>query len=178
MVPKGASRQMLLAAMEAAEVDQAVIISYEGKDILPDTRRDPTVLGDTSVEDYGEARQAHPDRFIWFIDSIDPQDDNYLARVERDLARGAQGIKMFPAYVETLPNDPRYRRLYDLCRERRLPIIMAFEHWNDPGWGACMRNYPEFLGTFEPVAHAYPNVRVPAHPLGLLQLGRAKRSTR
>lgn len=159
MVPKGASSQMLLAAMDAANVDKAVIISYEGKDILPDTERDPTALGDTSVEDYYRAQAAYPDRFVWFIDSIDPRDDDYICQVERDLARGAQGIKMFPAYVETLPNDPRYKRLYDLCRERQLPIIIAFEHWNNPEWGACVRNYEEFLGTFASVAEAYPDVK-------------------
>jgi len=158
MVQEGAGPEMLLEAMDAAEVDKAIIISYEGKDILPDTNRDPTALGDTSVEDYYEARRAHPDRFIWFIDSIDPGDDDYLSRVERDLERGAQGIKMFPAYVETLPDDARYRRLYDLCRERRLPIIIAFEHWNNPEWGACVRDYRAFLSTFEPVARNYPDV--------------------
>lgn len=158
MVAGGATDEMLLAAMDAAGVDKAVIISYEGKDLLPDTDRDPTALGETSIEDYYQARAAHPDRFIWFIDSIDPRDENYLDQVERDLARGARGIKMFPAYVETLPNDPRYTRLYDLCRERRLPIIIAFEHWNNPEWGACARDYGEFLGTFAPVAEAYPDV--------------------
>ena len=159
MVPQGASPEELLAAMDAAGVNRAVIISYEGKDILPDTKGDPTALGETSVEDYCQARQDHPDRFVWFIDSIDPRDEGYLARAERDLARGATGIKMFPAYVETLPNDPRYGRLYDLCRERRLPIILAFEHWNDPNWGACTRDYRKFLATFEPVAEAYGDVR-------------------
>ncbi len=71
MRPKGASAEMLLEAMDAAGVDRAVIISYEGKDILPDTGRDPTALGDTSVEDYCEAQRACPDRFIWFIDSVE-----------------------------------------------------------------------------------------------------------
>ncbi len=66
---------------------------------------------------------------------------------------------MFPAYVETLPNDPRYERLYDLCRERQLPIIIAFEHWNNPEWGACVRDYVEFLGIFTSVAEAYPDVK-------------------
>lgn len=171
MVPQGASREMLLAAMDAAGVDRAVIISYEGKDILPDTGRDPTALGDTSVEDYYEAWQAHSDRFSWFIDSIDPCDDEYLTRVEQDLDRGTQGIKMFPAYVETLPNDPRYTRLYDLCRERQLPVIVAFEHWNNPEWGACMRDYGEFLNTFEPVASAYPDVRFLLTHWGCLSWG-------
>lgn len=159
VLPEGASSEMLLAAMDAARVDKAVIISYEGKDILPDTGRDPAALGDTSIEDYYEARRAHPDRFIWFVNSIDPRDEGYLSQVEGDLARGARGIKMFPAYVETLPNDPRYTRLYDLCRERRLPIIIAFEHWNDPEWGACMRDYREFLGTFDAVAEAYSDIQ-------------------
>lgn len=157
--PRGGTKEMLLTAMETAGVDKAVIISYEGKDVLLDIGGDPTALGDTSVEDYHEAYHAYPDRFVWFIDSIDPREEDYLSRVERDLSRGAQGMKMFPGHFGTLPNDPRYGRLYDLCRERRLPIIMALEHWNDPRCASCVKDYHEFLGTFEPVAQAYPDVR-------------------
>ena len=160
-VPGGASAEMLLGAMDAAGVHKAIITSYEGKDILPDLKGDASALGDTCVEDYYAAHCAYPERLIWFIDSIDPADNNYLSTVERDLDRGAQGIgEWFPAFVGTLPNDPRYERLYDLCRERQLPMIIAFEHWR-PGWDTCtcVEDYATFLETFAEVAESYPDVK-------------------
>ena len=36
---------------------------------------------------------------------------------------------------------------------------MAFEHWNDPEWGACVRDYATFLESFAAVAKAYPDVQ-------------------
>jgi predicted TIM-barrel fold metal-dependent hydrolase len=149
--------ERLLEQMDAARVDKAILISYEGKDILPDLNYDPNLI-DVDTEYYRQAAARWPERLIWFCNSIDPSQP-YLEQVEYNLQRGAQGIKLFPAYIGTRPDDPRYDPLYELCRERNLPIIMAFERWNDPNLKACLHDYREFLGHFEGVASRYPEVQ-------------------
>lgn len=147
----------LVSQMDLAGVDRAILISYEARDIMPDLKSADDI--DVDKEYFISAWQKHPDRFVWFTDHIDPKVEGYMAAVERDVERGATGIKLFPAYVDVLPDDPRFLPLYEFCARRKLPIIMAFERWNDPRLGAYVRDYAEFLGHFEPIARDFPTVR-------------------
>jgi predicted TIM-barrel fold metal-dependent hydrolase len=149
--------EMLIGLMDGAGVDKAILISYEPQDILPDLGGDPLKV-DVDKGYFIGAYRRYPGRFIWFSDGVDPRKRDWMERVEEDIDRGVRGIKMFPAYVSTLPGDPRYDRLYRRCADLGLPIIMAFERWNDPGLGACMRDYRRFLRKFEPVAERFSNV--------------------
>jgi len=149
--------EMLVNLMEDAGVDRAILISYEPNDILPDLDGDPLRI-DVDKEYFIGAYERYPEKFIWFTDGIDPNRKDWMEEVEEDIERGAKGIKMFPAYVSTLPSDTRYDPLYRRCADLGLPIIMAFERWNDPNLGACIRDYGKFLSKFEPIAERYGNV--------------------
>lgn len=149
--------ERLISEMEVAGVDKAILISYEGKDILPDLE-EYSIQIDVDKEFFRQAYLRHPDRFIWFTDHIDLAEEDYMQKVELDVRSGARGIKLFPAYRGYLPNDPRYDALYKRCADLGLPVIMAFERWNDPKLKACMKDYDEFLECFEPVARRFRDV--------------------
>lgn len=148
--------ERLVSEMSTAGVDKAVLISYEGKDILPDL--DVVTSIDVDKAYFIQAYRRYPDRFIWFTDHVDPADRDYVKGVEEDVGKGAKGIKLFPAYVGTLPGDPRYDVLYRRCADLGLPIIMAWERWNDPRLKAYMKDYDQFLERFKPVAEKFENV--------------------
>jgi len=113
-----------------------------------------------------------------------------MKEVEENIQRGAKGIKMFPAvsgYVPdvprrtgTLPSDTRYNVLYKKCGELGLPIIMAFEQWNDPTLAAYIgQDYDEFLRHFEPVAKKFENTQFLLTHWGCFNVGaRAEKSSR
>jgi predicted TIM-barrel fold metal-dependent hydrolase len=160
--------ERLVDDMKRAGVDKAILISYEPKDILPSVGWNPAFM-DVDKEYFIQAYLKYPDKFIWYTDHINPANKDYIKEVEKDVERGAKGIKMFPAVspsvpnepkkTGTLPDDPRYNVLYKKCGELGLPIIMAFEHWNDPTLGAYIgQDYDKFLSHVEPVAKNFENV--------------------
>ena len=169
------SAELLLDEMNYAGVDKCFLISYTAEDIWPDlgdTWDDPAINRITKEYFLDALAAADHDRFIWFTDHINPDRPGYLDRIREDLDAGAVGLKLFPAYTGHWPSDPGLCKVYELCAERDVPIIMAWERWNDPRLRACVSDYQEFLDLFDPVARDFPSVKIPADPLGLLHLGR------
>ena len=156
------SAELLLDEMNYAGVDKCFLISYTAEDIWPDlgdTWNDPSVNRITKEYFTDAIAAADHDRFIWFTDHINPDRPGYLDRIREDLDAGAVGLKIFPAYTGHWPSDPGLRKVYELCAERDVPIIMAWERWNDPRLRACVSDYEEFLGLFDPVARDFPTVK-------------------
>ena len=139
---------LLVAEMDDAGVDRAILISYDAENIHLDLEGDLSNF-DGDKDYFTAGVREFPDRLIWYTDHIDPKKQDYMLEVEKDIAAGAQGIKLFPAYQDVLPWDERFFPLYQTCTDRNLPIIMAFEHWNTPRSKACMTDYAAFLKGFE-----------------------------
>jgi len=155
------SAELLLDEMDYAGVDKCFFISYTAEDIWPDLGdawNDPAANRITK-EYFLDALPGNTDRLIWFTDHITPDRPGYLDRIREDLDAGAVGLKIFPAYRGHLPSDPGLRKVYEICAERDVPIIMAWERWNDPRLRACVSDYQEFLDLFEPVARDFPTVK-------------------
>jgi len=62
------------------------------------------------------------DRFICF-GSVHPYDSRVEAKLDRQVALGARGVKVHPATQMIRPDNPRAMRLYQLCGARNLPVL-------------------------------------------------------
>ena len=155
------SAELLLDEMDYAGVDKCFFISYSAEDIWPDLGDawDDPAANRITKQYFLDALEGNTDRLIWFTDHINPDRPGYLDRIRADLDAGAVGLKLFPAYTGHWPSDDGLRKVYELCAERDVPIIMAWERWNDPRLRACVSDYQEFLDLFEPVARDFPSVR-------------------
>ena len=155
------SAELLLDEMDYAGVDKCFFISYSAEDIWPDLGDawDDPAANRITKQYFLDALEGNTDRLIWFTDHINPDRPGYLDRIRADLDAGAVGLKLFPAYTGHWPSDDGLRKVYELCAERDVPIIMAWERWNDPRLRACVSDYQEFLDLFEPVARDFPTVR-------------------
>jgi predicted TIM-barrel fold metal-dependent hydrolase len=131
----GASAPDLLRQMDEAGIDKAFIISYTPVDVMahyPPDKRDHmvAVFQHYLTKDYFvRAWAEHPNRFVWFADSIDPRVPGYVERAAQDLDRGAAGLKLLPLFVDTEMGDPRWRPIFDLLHERRRPCIIDLSWW-------------------------------------------------
>ncbi len=128
-----ATVEAALVAMERGGVDKAFLISYAADDIAVQIRQrgvKPESLRDVISKRYQfQAFRAHPKRFYWFTDHIDPLRKSYLDDLRRDFDDGASGIKMLPWFHGVLPDHAYYRRVYELCRKRRKPVILDLSWW-------------------------------------------------
>ena len=131
----GAGGPDLIRQMDEAGIHKAVLISYTPIDVMahyhPD-RRDHmiAVFQHYLTRDYFiQTWERHPDRFIWFADSIDPRVPGYVERAVRDLDRGAAGLKLLPLFVDTEMGSPAWRPIFDLLRERQRPCIIDLSWW-------------------------------------------------
>jgi predicted TIM-barrel fold metal-dependent hydrolase len=93
---------LLVAEMDHAGVDQALLISYDADD----TRVAAESVG-FGMEDFAGGRKhalrqiaKHPDRLLWIsVVKGPPLTADPVARVTADLAAGAVGFKMFPPFL-------------------------------------------------------------------------------
>lgn len=109
------SMELLLKEMDAAGVDQGVVVGrYSG------------FLGSVSNEDVKAVVDAHPTRFIG-IASIDPRDRRKaVATIDQAIKDGFKGVNIEPgSYPEPMHTDDR--RLYPIyahCEDKGLPVLM------------------------------------------------------
>ncbi len=68
---------------------------------------------------------AATDGFYLPFASIDPMTDaDPPALLERYIAQGVRGLKLYPSYQFWYPNDPVAYPLYELCRDAGIPVLM------------------------------------------------------
>jgi hypothetical protein len=93
---------------------------------------------------------AHPGHFLRFS-TADAASPDAVHVIEADLRSGAIGIgeQKFGVAVDS----PEMRRLYDVARAFRVPILIHFEHGK----------YNLGIQNFEPVLRAYPDVTFIGH---------------
>lgn len=94
--------------------------------------------------------KEHPGHYFWFA-TADAALPDAAAQIERGIDAGAVGIgeQKFGEPVD----GPQMRRLYDVARDRRVPILIHFEH----------ATYNLGIENFEKVLRAYPTVNFIGH---------------
>jgi predicted TIM-barrel fold metal-dependent hydrolase len=120
---------LLVEHMDAVGVDKTFLISYDAED----TRWSSEQRG-FSLEDFAGGRkytllgvrQFH-DRFWWFNTLKSPRVYPTLELIERDLADGVAGFKLFPAFVGATLDDDAWRAVFTRIAERQSRLLISFE---------------------------------------------------
>ena len=108
---------MLLAAMDAAGVDRALLSAWHG----------PTgeLIGN---DDVAALVARHPDRFAGLatVDLARPMDA--VREIRRRADEGFVGVRVVPWLWNLPPNDPRYAPVYVACVDAGLPFCTQIGH--------------------------------------------------
>jgi len=178
----GAGGDDLLRQMDEAGIDKAVLLSYTPVDVMahyPPERRDHMVatFQHYLTRDYFiKTWRAHPDRFFWFADSIDPRVPGYVERAAHDLEIGADGLKLLPLFVDTEMGDERWVPIFELLKETGKPCIIdlswwyANNEWFCPSVYGKFDSYTEYVGGMCRLAGEFPEVRVQLAHYGTVRL--------
>jgi predicted TIM-barrel fold metal-dependent hydrolase len=123
------SGDLLVAEMDRAGVDLAILIGYDGYDFVQFMERfgsDPgDFMGGRAYTRGWAAR--HPDRLKYVTTLRAPHSWPALELVQQELAAGAIGVKIFPAYLQMRPDEPPIRAVFDLLDESGAGAIFGLE---------------------------------------------------
>ncbi len=165
------SGETLIAEMAAAGIDRAFMITYTAEDIKPQFDAQGTPVEEVapvySREHALDTWRAHRDRLFWFTDSVDPNRPGYLDDLKADLDAGAVGVKLLPVFMGMLPDNPGFRPVYELCRERNVPIILDTSFWylgryplhSTPQHQRTIRTYEQYAALMSPMFDEFSAVR-------------------
>ena len=110
----GSTPEALLAAMDAAGVDHAVLQAEWSSG-------DYRALNDEVVDVVRE----YPDRFTGYCTVNPGTDDDMVAVVEREITeRGMRGVNLQPFAYRLKANDKRFYPLYQKCQELGVPVTI------------------------------------------------------
>jgi predicted TIM-barrel fold metal-dependent hydrolase len=176
----------LLAEMDDVGVERAAILPIEIA--LP--------FAASLTERWGRAIRANgwQDRLLPFA-SVDPHADDAPDRLRAHADAGARGVKVHPEMQRVYPDAPEAMALYEVCRERRLPVVFHAGRSGIEPEGirkfALMRHYEAPAAEFPdvhfvfghggardleraiPIARAHRNVWLGLSSLGVSQIDRA-----
>jgi predicted TIM-barrel fold metal-dependent hydrolase len=108
----------------------------------------------------GVAR-SEPDRFTAAV-AVDPVllgEEWARAEIERAIAAGARALKIVPAWIGQPPSDERFRPVWELADKHGLPVVSQS--------GITYYSEVSHPDNFEPVAAAYPRVKLILAHMGL-----------
>jgi predicted TIM-barrel fold metal-dependent hydrolase len=126
------SGDLLAAEMDRAGVDKTFMISYDADDIAWFFKF-TGIDGDLSDQFGGRnytlesAVKKHPGRFLWFATLKHVERPDTFARMQKDIADGAVGMKIFPPYMNLPVDDPRLMDVYRWLAENDRRVILSFE---------------------------------------------------
>jgi predicted TIM-barrel fold metal-dependent hydrolase len=150
--------ELLVEHMDASGVDRTFLISYDGED----TRWSSEQRG-FSLEDFGGGRKytllgvrRFPDRFWWFNTLKDPSVHPTLDLIERDVADGAVGFKLFPAFLQATLDDDAWRAIFTRIAELDKRLLISFEVVRPP----LTHTLEDFLAQLSRVLGDLPSLRV------------------
>ena len=157
---------LLVAEMNHAGVEKAFLISYDGWDMpYYMTAKSAGRESFWGGADYcRHSAQTYPDRLLWFVTLRDPRERKGLEPLERRLAEGVHGIKVFPGFLETNIDDPTLMEAYALVHERGRRIIFGFEDTNRPETPTIH----EVWEAFGRIAEAFPDLPMQTNHMGYL----------
>jgi predicted TIM-barrel fold metal-dependent hydrolase len=164
MAERGVRKLVLLPLVFARRDFEARLAELEQQGEQPDEDRVKAEVGDAWTEynlwAAGVAR-AEPDSFKACV-AVDPVllgADWARAEIERALDAGATAIKIMPAWIGCSPSDERMNVVWELADEHGLPVVSQ----------SGLTNYSDVShpDNFEPVAAAFPRVKVILAHMGL-----------
>jgi len=173
-----ATAEKTIAALRRGGVAKAFLITYTARDIasqVADPERSAPVYSKAYMV---TAWQRHRDLFYWFPDHVDPSRGGYLQALERDLGKGASGVKILSAFHGFLPDNPGFMPVYELCRRYRKPVIIDGSFWyfqhmpprkEPPARQKEAMHYAGYAKTLRTVFRAFPDV-----PFSLAHAGTAR----
>jgi hypothetical protein len=147
---------VLIAEMDRAGVDVALVIGYDGYDFSDFMVRH----GSTPADFMGGRAFTHawvkrfPDRLRYISTLRDPRVSSTLLSVERELAAGAIGLKIFPAYLRLLPDAPELRAVFDVLGDHGAGAVFGFEDIQPP-------STPSLIECYEALARLAETYAVP-----------------
>lgn len=140
--------------------------------------RPEELAGVLSKQYQRDSFQAHPDRFWWFTDHVDPARESYLDDLERDFEEGASGIKLLPWFHGLLPDHSGFVKVYELCRRRRKPVVLDLSWWyfhlnplfnESPARQSLVRSFADYARLLSPLFREFADV-----PISLAHAGTAR----
>src|SRR5207253_10941432 len=97
--------------------------------------------------------ERYPDRLKYVTTLHDPRSAPALDELEEELARGAVGVKIFPAYLHLQADAPEIRAAFDVVATHSAAAVFGFEDTLPPhtpslfelyeGIGRLARDYPQ-----------------------------------
>ncbi|HWI71866.1 MAG TPA: amidohydrolase family protein [Baekduia sp.] len=156
---------LLVAEMDHAGVDQALLISYDADD----TRVAAESVG-FGMEDFAGGRKhalrqirKHPDRLLWIsVVKGPPLTADPVARVRADLAEGAVGFKMFPPFLGADLRAEPWSSVLRTLQDAGSRLLLSYEYLL-PGE---TRSVSDYLGELDAALDAVPEL-----PVALLHAG-------
>ena len=152
------SGALLVAELDRAHVDHAIVIGYDGYDF-------PQFMArfDSSPGDYMGGRaytrgwtERYPGRLHYVTTLFHPRTPWWIESLVQELDAGALGAKIFPAYLRLAPDSPEIRAAFDLLRDRQRAAVFGFEDTAPPETPS-LASYHESVGQ---LASDYPTVPI------------------
>jgi predicted TIM-barrel fold metal-dependent hydrolase len=156
---------LLVAEMDHAGVDRALLISYDADD----TRVAAESVG-FGMEDFAGGRKhalrqvrKHPERLLWIsVVKGPPLTTDPVARVRADLAQGAVGFKMFPPFLAADLTAAPWIDVLRTLQEAGSRLLLSYEYLLPTE----TRTVPDYLTELDRALD-----RVPELPVALLHAG-------
>jgi hypothetical protein len=152
------SGELLVAELDRAGVDAAILIGYDGYDFPQFMARFSSAPADfMGGRAYTRGwADRFPGRLRYVTTLFHPRTPGWLDSLGEELDAGALGVKIFPAYLRLAPDAPEIRAAFDVLRERGRAAVFGFEDTSPPET-PTLSDYYEALGR---LAADYPEVSV------------------
>jgi predicted TIM-barrel fold metal-dependent hydrolase len=138
------SGQLLVAEMDRAGVDIAILIGYDGYDFEAFMARLGSVPADF-MGGRGYTRgwaERYPQRLKYVTTLHDPRRyPNALDELAAELDSGALAVKIFPAYLKTQADGPEIRAALDVVHAHGAAAVFGFEDTAPPATPSLIEMY-------------------------------------
>jgi predicted TIM-barrel fold metal-dependent hydrolase len=152
------SGELLVAELDRAGVDRAILIGYDGYDFPQFMARFRSAPADfMGGRAYTKSwADRFPERLLYVTTLFHPRAPDWAASLVGELEAGALGVKIFPAYLRLAPDSAEIRAVFDLLRERGRAAVFGFED-TCPPQTPSLAEYYEAIGR---IASDYPDVPI------------------
>jgi hypothetical protein len=128
------SGELLVAELDRAGVDRAILIGYDGYDFPQFMARFRSVPADF-MGGRGYTRgwaERFPGRLHYVTTLFHPRTPGWIEALVAELEAGAHGVKIFPAYLGLDSDASEIRAVFDVLREHRRAAVFGFEDTSPP----------------------------------------------
>ena len=152
------SGDLLVAELDRAGVDAAILIGYDGYDFPQFMARFHSGPADfMGGRAYTRSwAERFPGRLHYVTTLLHPRTPGWLETLSAELEDGALAVKIFPAYLRLDPDAPEIRAVFDLLRELDRNAVYGFEDTSPPDTPS-LSDYYEAIGR---LAADYPDVPI------------------